>query len=344
MRKAAATLLGLCMMLAGAPQAAAGAAAAPLSAHEQVARMGAGVNVLGYDEYWKPGAQGNYREEHFRAIREAGFSTVRVVLFTFPHLDGEGRLEPQWLAKLDQVVAWGRAHDLQMILDVHDFMACAEDAASCTGKLEKVWGQLAARYADQPASLMFELLNEPHGQLDVDAWNALLPKLLAVVRKTNPTRNVVVGPASWNSFRYLDRLQLPEDDRHLIVTFHYYEPFDFTHQGASWVEPEVSGLSGVRFGNPEQLAQIGRDFDQVQAWSLRHDRPVFLGEFGAFDHAAMEDRALWTSTVARAAEALGFAWAYWQFSSDFVVYDFQQQAWVQPILKALLPHSPALED
>ena len=339
-----AMLLGLCMMLAGLSHAQAQDRFQPLAAHDQLARMGAGVNVLGYDDYWKPGAQGNYREEHFAAIREAGFSTVRVVLFTFPHLDDAGRLDPRWLDKLDQVVAWGRNHDLQMILDVHDFMDCAEDAATCTTKLRQVWKQLGTRYADQPASLMFELLNEPHGQLDVDAWNALLPQLLAVVRETNPTRNVVVGPASWNSFRYLDRLQLPEDDRHLIVTFHYYEPFEFTHQGASWVGPEISGLSGIGFGSAGEVAQVGKDFDQVRAWSLRHDRPVFLGEFGAYGKAALEDRVRWTSTVARAAEARGFAWAYWQFSSDFIVYDFQQQAWVQPILKALLPQSPAVTD
>ena len=341
--KGRAMLLGLCMMLAGA-HAHAEAATTPLTAHEQVARMGAGINVLGYDDYWKPGEQGNYREAHFRAIREAGFSTVRVVLFTFPHMDGQGRLAPQWLEKLDQVVAWGRNQELQMILDVHDFMDCAEDAASCTTRLHRVWEQLASRYADQPDSLMFELLNEPHGQLDEDAWNRLLPQLLAVVRKTNPTRNVVVGPASWNSFRYLDKLQLPEDDRHLIVTFHYYEPFDFTHQGASWVEEQFSRLSGVRFGSPEQIAQVGRDFDQVKAWADANDRPVFLGEFGAYDRASEQDRVLWTSTVARAAEARGFAWAYWQFSSDFIAYDFEKQAWVQPILGALLPESPALRD
>lgn len=336
-------LFGLCMLLAGLAQARAEERFVPLPAADQVARMGAGVNVLGYDDYWKAGAQGNYREKHFRGIREAGFGTVRVVLFTFPHLDAEGRLDPQWLEKLDQVIAWGRRHDLQMILDVHDFTACATDAETCTAKLRGVWGQLAPRYADQPASLMFELLNEPHGQLDAAAWNALLPQLLEVVRQSNPERNVVVGPASWNSFRYLDQLQLPEDDRHLIVTFHYYDPFDFTHQGASWVGPEISGLSGISFGSEAQIAQVGSDFDQVKAWSIAHDRPIFLGEFGAYDHAAMADRTLWTSTVARAAEERGFGWAYWQFSSDFIAYDFEKQAWVQPILRALLPESPALE-
>src|SRR5690606_10137430 len=97
------------------------------------------------------------------------------------------------------------------------------------------------------------------------------------------------------------------------------------------------------FGSEAQIAQVGSDFDQVKAWSIAHDRPIFLGEFGAYDHAAMADRTLWTSTVARAAEERGFGWAYWQFSSDFIAYDFEKQAWVQPILRALLPESPALE-
>jgi endoglucanase len=58
-----------------------------LSAHDQVRQMGRGVNVIGYDPFWRDGAQDNYKEEHFAEIKAAGFSTVRVVLFTFPALD-----------------------------------------------------------------------------------------------------------------------------------------------------------------------------------------------------------------------------------------------------------------
>ena len=184
--------------------------------------------------------------------------------------------------------------------------------------------------------MVFELLNEPHGALDARAWNALLAKLLQVVRKTNPTRNVVVGPTRWNNLEELDTLRLPEDDRHLVVTFHYYEPFAFTHQGASWVEPQFSEKTGVRF-TPEQVAKIESDFDKVEAWSRRHGRPILLGEYGAYDKAPMEDRVLWTRTVARAAEKRGFAHLYWQFSSDFVLYDFQREDWVEPLLHAVVP-------
>ena len=310
-----------------------------IPAAEQVEQMGVGVNILGYDPYWKEGGQGNYREEHFKAIHDAGFKTVRVVLFTFRHLDAAGVLDPAWLKKLDWVVEMGNKHQLNVILDVHDFDDCAKDFANCSGRLEKVWSQLATRYASQPASLVFELLNEPHGQLDAKTWNDFFPKLLRVVRASNPTRNVVIGPAGWNNFRELDQLQLPEDDRNLIVTFHYYEPFGFTHQGAGWVAPEFSILKDVPFGTPEQIAQIGKDFDVVKAWSIKHDRPILLGEFGAYDKAPMAGRVLWTETVSRAAKERGFARAYWQFSSDFLLYDFKKQEWVEPILRAVDPKS-----
>ena len=43
----------------------------------------------------------------------------------------------------------------------------------------------------------------------------------------------MVGPTSWNSLADLPLLRLPAD-ANLLVTFHYYEPFQFTHQGATW--------------------------------------------------------------------------------------------------------------
>ncbi len=50
----------------------------------------------------------------------------------------------------------------------------------------------------------------------------------------------------------------------------------------------------------------------------------------------MESRALYTAFVAHTAEKFGFSWAYWQFDSDFIVYDIKKEAWVTPILNALV--------
>jgi endoglucanase len=53
----------------------------------------------------------------------------------------------------------------------------------------------------------------------------------------------------------------------------------------------------------------------------------------------MESRIRYTDTLARAAEKRGFAWAYWQFDKDFIVYDIANDKWVEPILNALIPHA-----
>jgi endoglucanase len=45
----------------------------------------------------------------------------------------------------------------------------------------------------------------------------------------------------------------------------------------------------------------------------------------------------YTAAVAREAEREGFAWAYWQFDGDFIVWDMSRDAWVIPIRDALLP-------
>jgi endoglucanase len=309
----------------------------PLSAEDQVRQLARGVNVIGYDPFWQAGRRGNYKDEHFAQIKATGFSTVRVVLFTFPFLDQDNRLDPAWLNRLDWVVATSLKHGLNVILDEHDVEQCSKDAAACGPKLKAIWTQLAQRYRNEPNTVLFELLNEPHGQFDAATWNATLAELLAAVRASNPERNVIVGGVRWNSRDTLKDLRLPPDDRHLIASFHYYDPFPFTHQGASWVDEPIRSSRGVGFGKPEEVARIAQDFAAVKAWSEAAGRPVFLGEFGAYDKAAMADRVLWTSTVARTAEKYGFAWAYWQFSSDFVLYDFKTQEFVQPILQALVP-------
>ena len=110
---------------------------------------------------------------------------------------------------------------------------------------------------------------------------------------------------------------------------------EFTHQGSPWV-PQYK-LTGQNWGSPADLAALKKDFDTVKAWSDQWNRPILLGEFGAFETGPMDGRIRYTDAVARSAEAHGFAWAYWQFDKDFVVYDVASDRWVEPILNALIP-------
>jgi endoglucanase len=306
-----------------------------------VARMGRGVNILGYDPIWEDHARGRFKQRHFTLIKDAGFRTVRINLHALQRM-GEApdfRLPDAWLETLDWAVGEALASGLLVILDLHNYNDVAKDPAAFKPRLLAFWRQIGERYKAAPDGLVFEILNEPNGKLEGPLWNVWLAEALAVIRETNPVRTVVVGPPMWNGFRFLDFLELPEDDRNIVVTVHYYEPFPFTHQGAPW-SPQTVQLSGLTWGSDKQRAQLEADFDRVQAWSKKHGRPVLLGEFGAYEKAPMESRVLYTAAVARAAEARGWAWTYWQFDSDFIVYDIDKESWVEPILRALVPERP----
>lgn len=309
-------------------------------AYTQVREMGRGLNVLGEDPGWTNPANARFKPEHFKKIRGAGFQTVRIMMSAFSHMDQYYGLEAGWLQRLDLMVDTALDAGLVVVLDEHDnWEPCGKDAAVCGQKLNAFWAQIASRYKDKSNKLVFELLNEPNSVMTPAVWNAQIKQTLPIIRAFNPVRNIVVGPAMAYAPGLLDKLELPSSDRHIIVTVHYYEPMAFTHQGAPWA-PEIK-YTGRSWGSDADIKQLDATFDSVKAWSITWNRPIWLGEFGAFETAPMESRVRYDSAVARAAEARGFAWCYWQFDKDFVVYDIAKDAWVEPIFNALIPATEA---
>ena len=111
--------------------------------------------------------------------------------------------------------------------------------------------QVARRYQNQPKSLMFELLNEPHNRLDDERWQDAFPQLLKAIRDSNPDRIILIGPAHSNGVDRLDKIQLPPQDRRIIGTF---LPLQFTRQGAFWVNDSAPwrGTNAARAGGVAQ--------------------------------------------------------------------------------------------
>ena len=308
------------------------------NAFDQNVRLGRGVNIIGYDAaLWKNYTQGRFKEKYFKMIKEGGFSTIRVNIHPFKHMDSSYKINPKWLETLDWVVKKGLEAKLMIILDLHEFNAMADDPIAKKEMFMSVWRQLAPRYKDQPNDVVFEILNEPNRKLSVALWNQYLVDAIKLIRKSNPNRTIIIGPGNWNGIESLSTLVLPKNDRNIIVTVHFYHPMSFTHQGAPWSK-ENKDLSGITWnGTQEEKELIETRLKVAADWSKANDRPILLGEFGSYDKADMLSRARYTAFVARTAERLGFSWAYWQFDSDFIVYDIDKDAWVQPIKKALLP-------
>ena len=305
-------------------------------AKAQCEKLARGVNIIGYDKaLWKDHTKGRFKEKYFKMIKDAGISTVRVNLHPFSNMDASYTIYPSWLETLDWVVKEGLNAGLMIILDMHEYNAMADDPAAKKEMFLSVWRQLAPRYKDSPDNVLFEILNEPNRKLNVDLWNQYLAEAINIIRETNPDRTLIIGPANWNGIESLNTLVLPEYDKNIIVTVHFYHPMNFTHQGAAWAS-EYKDKTGVKWtGTKEEKEAVESKLKVAADWSAANDRPIFLGEFGAYDKADMDSRARYTAFVARTAEKLNFSWAYWQFDSDFILYDIDKEAWVTPILNAL---------
>lgn len=307
--------------------------------HAANKKFGRGINLGNALEAPKEGEWGvTLKAHYFKAIKDAGFDSVRLPVRWSAHAkaDAPYTIDPTFFERVDWAIDQALANKLNIIVNVHHYGEADTDPDKHLPRLAGLWEQIAARYKDRPPAVVFELLNEPHDKLVDAKWNDAVPPLLKIVRRTNPTRPVVVGPANWNAIWALDKLRLPDDDRNLIVTVHFYDPFPFTHQGASWVKDSAKWKGTKWAGSEAEKAAVTKQLEKAAAWAKKNDRPMFLGEFGAYQEADTESRARWTRFVAREAERLGFSWAYWEFCSGFGAYDPKADAWRDPLKAALV--------
>ena len=303
--------------------------------------FGRGVNLANALEAPKEGDWGVVlKTEYFDRIQSAGFDSVRLPVRWSAHADASPpyRIDSTFFARVDWAIDQLLKRRITPIVNMHNYDELVKEPDKHRQRFVAIWRQIAEHYEGYPRALAFELFNEPNGNLTADKWNQLLAETIPVVRRSNPTREIVVGPVGWNAIKELPSLELPEKDRHLIVTVHYYNPFHFTHQGAGWVGPDSQQWLGTKWtGTPAERKDIERDFDAAIAWSVQHHRPIWLGEFGAFSKADLESRARWTRFIADAALKRKMGFAYWEFCSGFGIYDPERHQWIEPLKEALLP-------
>ncbi|MBN1666676.1 MAG: glycoside hydrolase family 5 protein [Anaerolineales bacterium] len=301
-------------------------------------RIGRAINLGNALDGPSEGSWGLYlKDVYFSDIAAAGFDTVRVPIrwSKYAGLYPPYEIQTGILERVDWVIEQAFANDLNVIINIHHYDAIFQLPETEVDRFVSIWHQLAERYQEYPDSLYFELLNEPHEKLEAEIWNQIFPQALAVIRETNPERYVIIGPDQWNSVERLNTLRLPSDDRRIIVTFHYYSPHEFTHQGASW--SSASEQKDVIWGSEADRQALADTFDRALEWSQSESRPLFIGEFGVYAGVPEEIRAIWLAAVRQEAEARGFSWAHWDFGTDFAVYNLSSQTWRTVILEALIP-------
>lgn len=270
----------------------------------------------------------------FRLIKEAGFDTVRIPVRWSAHTGGspDYLINEPFFRRVTDVINQALANDLQLILNVHHFEALNEDPDGNRAKFLALWDQIASRYKDLPDSVYFEIVNEPNAHFKGDLMRAIVTEAFWQIRETNPTRILMMGGDNWSGINSLPSIPTI-DDPNQVHTFHYYDPFKFTHQKASWTDLENSGT--VRWGSPADKDELTQAAAKARRAQADLGFPVFLGETGAYEKAPYEDVVQYTDATRKAFEEAGISWCVWNFTATFPFYDSTSSRWDGRKLAAL---------
>ena len=335
-----------------------------------------GMNVSYLDHYWEGSKAKHFsdfakpseaakREKVFADIAKAGFKTVRLPI-CFSAWMGLARPynwdNPKALEMADSFVQWALDNGLNVIIDLHhsefDRSVANADAPE---RIVNLWVRIAERYKNtNPEKVFFELRNEPN-RMDETAWRWEAAQIIKYVREITPQHTLIVGFTEWNGRRQLIAAN-PFTDKNIIYTFHYYDPFIFTHQGAEWTDLGKWGLKNVPFpyakGNKikvpsrvkgtwvenqinsyetdSQATRIFADLKAAKDWSEKNKVPIFVGEVGSYrEFSALEDRCRHAQTVYKALGDLDIPNAWWEWDGGFNMFKTGTQEIAPCMRKAL---------
>ena len=319
---------------------------------QRLARLAKSVNITRW--FWFPeGTSADYFKNYMtdadlKLIRDMGVLSVRLVISPtfFYQPDKPAELNPTMIGYLDSAVDRLLAHDLAVVIDMHDQDKDAwEHNQKYVDGFMTFWPTLASRYADRDSDrVIFEMLNEPVFDQAADRWAKIQATWVERMRQVVPSHTLIVTGNEWGGISGLNKLS-PLADKNLVYSFHFYDPMQFTHQGATWAGPGLETLRDVPYpATPERCkptlekttdsgrksslriycysyitaSKLKSKLAEAADWGTQHDVPLWMGEFGVYcPNAPAQDRAQWIQDVRTSVENLKIGWALWGYDECF---------------------------
>ncbi|RMF93219.1 MAG: glycoside hydrolase family 5 protein [Planctomycetota bacterium] len=314
-----------------------------------------GVNI----SHWlsQSGRRGEERrawftEQDVAFLARCGYDHIRLPIDEEQMFDTQGNKEEEAFRLLHAGIGWALKHDLRVIVDLHilrshHFNAAEKPLFTDPKEQERfcrLWEKLSGELNRYPVDkVAYELMNEPVAD-DPDDWNRIVAKAVAAIRKLEPTRVIVIGSNRWQSASTFDQLKIPEGDRNIILSFHFYEPFLVTHYRASWTgNKDYTGPIHYpgRLIRPEEIEALPPDQQRFAkahngeynldvltkmiakplAVAKKTGLPLYCGEFGCIEACPRDVRLAWYRDVRTMFETHGIAWANWDYKGGFGIAD-----------------------
>ncbi len=325
-----------------------------------------GYNITNWLEQGRFAGYGDYDEGFVENLALAGFEALRLPIDFDQYVeestfDGETMdlvLHEDLFAVLDDFADWTEQFGLSLTIDFHQYDRSFDfNDAESVAEVVALWSAVAEHFATNPREdLFYELMNEPElfaeaGFTDLTLeerrglWDELATEIVAAIRVHDAERPIIFGDVDWYGIGALTQRE-PLSDSNIIYAFHFYEPFVFTHQGASWAGMgsthdvpypysaerwseymEDFGFSELneawqrnqlvgyyRSGTKDALRNRIAD---AKKWGVEHDVPVICNEFGVYDATSRQaDRVQYYTDLIDIFVELEIPWQHWFMIMD----------------------------
>ena len=310
-------------------------------------------------------SQSSLRKEHLETfivekdlenIASMGADHIRLPI-DYPLIETEeGSPIEQGYDYIDRCVSWCDKYGLNMILDLHKTAGYVfDDVENSRGffhndvlqeRFLSLWDKLSARYGKYDF-IAFDILNEIVDPNVNDIWNDLSAKAIQRIRAHAPNNWILLGGTCYNSINTIKDL-LPQEDEKIVYSFHFYEPYIFTHQGAYW---DARMSDDFRTSYPQTAAQfrdisdttfdgafsgifknmeddfigeqmLGSLFEEAVSISKSRNTPLYCGEYGVINVADPASAIKWHRDIHAVFEKHQIGRALWSYKEmDFGLVD-----------------------
>ena len=286
-------------------------------------------------------------EDDIKNIASWGVDHVRLPI-DYNLLEKEdGTAKDSGFAYIDKAVEWCKNSGLHIVIDLHKTAGFSFDKGENeTGFFEdealqdrfiRLWKRIAERYAVSDNTIAFEILNEVTDQKNCAVWNRIIRRCVDVIHSIAPDNFILVGSYWNNSPDAVHDLEKPANDK-VVFNFHCYDPMNFTHQGAHWVEGMDTSFR-MKFDECEiKITEeyfIERFAGAIET-AEKYGVALYCGEYGVIDRASPEDILNWYKAINGAFKKLGISHAAWSYKKmDFGISDERMNGVRDELIKFL---------
>ena len=277
----------------------------------------------GMDVDWSKTSQGRnyYSTQAAVDFAAAGVSHVRIRV--------KDKISPELLEGLDQ--------QIQDCLDNHIIPIIAYQADDFKNEpneknIKKViswWSEVAEHYQEVSHLLSFDLLIEATDSLNKqpEKLNEIYERLVSEIRKTNPTRMIMISPRLRSDAAYLQELEIPtQHNGYLMAEWHFYAA------GPSKTNERKLWTSGTE----DERALIKHKIELALAWQKQTGIPTWVGawmpgNYNDGDDYSIDEQVQFAGFMTEQLDNAGIPFAV---NSDTKFYDRKNNGWIsemQPV-------------